>query len=154
MEGICTSGHKHDWEHIVVWVQEGIPKYVAASAHGGYDVRKFEDIMTDGDRPKIVYHKDKHKTHCFRHAKAQDDDVENHKGEWFQGALIGYTGWPDNGLRLKAFTRDWGKAHVAVTDEAFGENLELAKGNFDIGLDTSNIDPNYPTPSCAGSFAQ
>lgn len=29
------GGHRHDWEHVVVWTEGGVARYVAASAHGG-----------------------------------------------------------------------------------------------------------------------
>lgn len=147
---LCWQGHRHDWEHIVVWVEGDTPRYVAASAHGSYDVREFSEIWTDGNRAKIVYHKDGHSTHAFRFAKGNDDEVENHKGKWFQGALLGYTSWPDNALRLKAFTNDWGAANVALTDEMFTENLEKARGP-DVALDTSKIYPDYGPAACASA---
>ncbi|KAL3955876.1 hypothetical protein ACCO45_009895 [Purpureocillium lilacinum] len=63
------KGHRHDWEHIVVWTENGVAKYVAASAHGSYEVRPSKDTPWNGDHPKIVYHKDGSSTHAFRFAQ-------------------------------------------------------------------------------------
>ncbi|KAK4120567.1 hypothetical protein N657DRAFT_579539 [Parathielavia appendiculata] len=34
-----TDGHRHNWEHIAVWVQNGELKFVSASEHGSWNTR-------------------------------------------------------------------------------------------------------------------
>jgi hypothetical protein len=56
------SGHRHEWESIVVWLSENSPDAeflgVAWSGHGGFSTMKAEDIsdseLSDG-RPLIEY---------------------------------------------------------------------------------------------------
>jgi len=145
---IDAGGHRHDWEHIAVWVRDGggqgSAEYVAASAHGKYDIRKASDVRWEGDHPKIVYHKDGGSTHAFRFASPRDDDkVENHKGRWFLGPLVSYLGFPSDEIRDKLFAHDFGGASIAIKDggNAFAHNIEKAKPKgitFDAGLDVGS----------------
>ncbi|SPO05487.1 uncharacterized protein DNG_08174 [Cephalotrichum gorgonifer] len=132
-------GHTHDWEHIAVWVRDGgRPEYVGASQHGNFEVRRAQDVRWDGDHPKMVYHKDGGSTHCFRFATAADDKIENHRGVWFRGALVGYNGFPGGGIREKLEAHDFGKANFALKDASFPNALEKARPAglvFDVNRD-------------------
>ena len=135
-----VGGHRHDWEHIVVFVQGDEAKVVAASAHGDYDTKDAADARWEGTHAKIVYHKDGGSTHAFRFANPSDDKIENHKGVWFRGALVGYeTGFPSVGLRDTLMTHDFGHASIAIKDGGFKRNLDFARNDkvpgFDSGLD-------------------
>jgi hypothetical protein len=135
-----AGGHRHDWEHIAVWVKNDKAEYVAASAHGKYSVKSAKNIRWDGSHPKIVYHKDGGLTHAFRFANAGDDKIENHKGYWFRGALVSYNGFP-NGLRDKLFNHDFGKATMAIPDKHIKSNLDKARPSgitFDTGKDVGS----------------
>jgi hypothetical protein len=76
------GGHRHDWEHVVVWTRNDQIQYVAVSSHGGYKKRAASEVNLDGTHPKIVYHKDGPNTHAMRFAEDGDDNVENHNGRW------------------------------------------------------------------------
>ncbi|EFQ30176.1 necrosis inducing protein [Colletotrichum graminicola] len=120
-------GHINDWEHVVVFVRDGVPEYVSASAHGRYERRAWRDLFADGTHAKIVYHKDGPGTHAFRFAKAADDmRQENHHESWFYGDLIGWNGFPSTAVRDKMTSKSWGKAKIDFTDERFKDSLELA----------------------------
>ncbi|KFH47006.1 hypothetical protein ACRE_021160 [Hapsidospora chrysogenum ATCC 11550] len=151
LEHVCGvgAGHRHDWEHVVVWVQDDQIRYIAASAHGDYDCRPVEDVRMEGDHPKIVYHKGGAGTHSLRFANEDDDGIENHLGVWFQGALVSYNGFPE-GLRDKMIGNDWGSAAIDFSDDRFADALESAKGGReDIGLDTGSDDDSSPgQPEC------
>jgi hypothetical protein len=139
LQHVCGvgAGHRHDWEHIVVWVQGDQAKFVGASAHGNYDVRAAGDIRWDGNtHPKIVYHKDGAGTHAFRFANEDDDNVENDKHAWFYGELIGYFGFPTAEVRDKMLNNDWGDASIDFKDASFSPKLDSAKGGNDIPMDT------------------
>lgn len=131
-------GHRHDWEHIAVWVKDGEgAQYVAVSQHGGYDIRAASDVRWEGDRPKVVYHKDGVSTHCFRFGNEDDDNIENHLGVWFKGDLVSYNGFPGD-TRDKLFDHDFGKANIAIKDSNFSNRLGNAKPDeidFDVNLD-------------------
>lgn len=119
------SGHRHDWEHIAVWVQNNQAKYVAASAHGRYQVSPADKVRWDGTHPKIVYHKDGVSTHAFRFATANDEPPENHYQQWRRSTLVSYNGFPD-GLRDKLFNHNFGGATIAIKDSKFANNLKDA----------------------------
>lgn len=141
------GGHTHDWEHIAVWTANGTAQWVAASQHGGFEVRSASAVRWEGEHPKMVYHKDGGSTHCFRFADAGDETpLENHRGVWFKGDLVGYEGFPSEGVRRKLFTADFGKATLALRDDTFAGNIVRSKYSgipFDENLD-------YPPPGTEG----
>jgi hypothetical protein len=81
--GPACNGHRHDWEHIVVWTKNDQPQYVSVSAHGGFLIKHANNVRWTGTHPKVVYHKDGGLTHAFRFATADDEAIENHRGVWF-----------------------------------------------------------------------
>ncbi|KAK4032300.1 necrosis inducing protein-domain-containing protein [Parachaetomium inaequale] len=140
LANFVDTGHTHDWEHIAVWVSQssGKAEYVAASQHGGFEVKAAADVRWDGEHPKMVYHKDGASTHAFRFANAADDQIENHRGVWFRGALVSYNGFPSTALRDKLFAHDFGSATIAFKDGTFAGAIEKAKPGavtFDVNLD-------------------
>lgn len=143
---LLDVGHTHDWEHIAVWVDaNNEAQYVAASRHGGYQIKAAADVRWDGEHPKIVYHKDGANTHCFRFADAADDAIENAKGVWFRGPLVSYNGFPA-GIRDLLYAHDFGKANIALKDSAFPGNIMSAKPaavTFDAYVDALGS-PGYP----------
>ncbi|MFE9841550.1 NPP1 family protein [Streptomyces goshikiensis] len=124
--GISLGGHRHDWEHVVVWIQGNEAKYVATSAHGDFNIHARDQIRWDGTHPKIVYHKDGLGTHCFRAANSNDEPPENHRGTWQFPALIGWSGYPAT-LRDKLSQADFGSAHFGLKDDSFASHLAKAK---------------------------
>lgn len=123
---IGLGGHRHDWEHIVVWVQDGTVRYVSTSNHGSYTVTPATGVRFEGTHPKIVYHKDGLSTHCFRIATAKDDPPENHKGTWQYPPLVGWNGYPP-GLRDRLVAHDFGSATFGLKDGVFTDRLASAK---------------------------
>lgn len=120
-----------------MWVKDDAVQYVGASQHGEYEIRAASDVRFLDQRPKMVYHKDGASTHCFRFAFVDDDDIENHTGEWFQGPLVSYNGFPGD-IRDKLFAHDFGKATIAIKSDTFSGNLDRAKPDgvdFDTGVD-------------------
>ncbi|KAF9772956.1 hypothetical protein IL306_009294 [Fusarium sp. DS 682] len=133
--------HRYDWEHVVVWAKQGEPQTVAVSCHGDYSSRKVMNvIMAESPaefplpnwnwlpadtptHPKVVFHKDGLRTHCFRFATGADDPVENDKGVWIRGGLLGWLGYKVD-LRDKLAAFDFGKAHLAWhTEKEFTNEL-------------------------------
>lgn len=45
-----ASGHRYEWENVVVWVQDGqdSPSYVAVSQHDGYETKSASDVRFQG----------------------------------------------------------------------------------------------------------
>lgn len=126
VDGSGLGGHRHDLEHVIVWVENDEAKYVSTSAHGDYSTFPANEVQWDGTHAKVVYHKDGVSTHCFRPAGA-DEQPENHYGTWQYPALVSWDNWPDTGLRDKLTSADFGSASLAISDGAFNGNLESAK---------------------------
>jgi hypothetical protein len=126
LPGSSLGGHRHDWEHVVVWVADGTVQYVSTSAHGSFSVHERSVVRFDGTHPKIVYHKDGISTHCFRLATSGDEPPENHRGDWQYPTLVGWNGYPA-GLREKLSTYDFGSANFGLKDGSFASHLAAAK---------------------------
>ncbi|RST19551.1 hypothetical protein E2C00_00915 [Streptomyces sp. WAC05374] len=124
--GSGLGGHRHDWEHVVVWIRDGTAQYVSTSAHGKFSVHGRDRIRWDGTHPKIVYHKDGVGTHCFRAASAKDEPPENHRGAWQFPDLVGWEGYPP-GVRDRLTRADFGSAHFGLKDADFLSLLKKAK---------------------------
>ncbi|KAI1769102.1 secreted protein [Hypoxylon sp. FL1150] len=136
-------GHRNDWEHIVVFVQDDEAKVVAASQHGDYETKAAADVRWDGTHPKMVYHKDGLGTHDFRFANEDDDNIENASGAWFYGDLVSYNGFPTTAFRDELFAYDFGSASIAIKDGSFELQLENARADLVPGFD-STVDDGSP----------
>lgn len=124
--GSSIGGHRHDWEHVVVWVQNNAVQYVSTSNHGSFTISAASSVRFDGTHPKIVYHKDGVSTHCFRLAGSNDEPPENHKGTWQYPPLVGWNGYP-SGVRDKLVAYDFGSANFGLKDANFANHLASAK---------------------------
>lgn len=120
--GPLAIGHTHDWEHVVVWINDDQVKYVSVSQHSGYQVADSSAVRFDGTHPKIVYHKDGISTHDFRFANNNDEPPENATGNWFFPRLVGWEGYPA-GLRDKLMSANFGDATIKITDSTFNSAL-------------------------------
>ncbi|MFI6343961.1 NPP1 family protein [Streptomyces sp. NPDC050560] len=120
--GPAAIGHRHDWEHVVVWTSGDQVRYVSVSQHSGYQVADASSLRFDGTHPKIVYHKDGVSTHDFRFANDNDDPPENATGGWFYPPLVGWEGYPD-GLRDTLMNADFGDATIKINDARFNSAL-------------------------------
>ncbi|GAB0138053.1 hypothetical protein EsDP_00006300 [Epichloe bromicola] len=124
-----ASGHRHEWENAVVVVRqnEDLPRLVSASAHDGYDTREPLRVRFQDGHAKIVYHKNGAGTHALRFANARDEDIENDRGVWMQGALVDWNGFPSIKLRnrmVQAFNGTGTQPKIA--DAHFGAYLAKA----------------------------
>ncbi|MFC3999374.1 NPP1 family protein [Nocardiopsis sediminis] len=124
LPGCC--GHRHDLEHVVVWVRDDQAQYVSASAHGDYDTRPASELLFEGTHAKIVYHKDGASTHAFRFAADHDDPPENHYGEWQYPDLVSWNNFPA-GIRDRLTSADFGSATLDLKDGTFEDALDRAK---------------------------
>jgi hypothetical protein len=120
--GPAAIGHRHDWEHVVVWIQNNQVQYVSTSQHSGWKWYPSSEVRFDGTHPKVVYAKDGASTHFFRLANKNDDPPENVTGGWFYPRLVGWNGYPA-GLRDKLMTADFGEATIKITDSTFDDAL-------------------------------
>ncbi|RGP62534.1 hypothetical protein FLONG3_10183 [Fusarium longipes] len=160
--------HRYDWENVIVWAKQGEPQTVAVSCHGDYDSREVMNVLMaespaeyplpdwswlPADKPthpKVVFHKDNVRTHCFRFAKGSDEPVENDKGVWIRGGLLGWSDY-DPKLRDKLTGFDFGGAHLAWhTEEDFTKQLiksmpQAARDDeFDCAYDDYDLFPGIP----------
>lgn len=122
--------HRHDWESVILWVQNGKAKYASVSAHGGYKTywwRNVPGLNFGSTQARVVYHKDGGGTHAFRLAKADEENhVENSSGKWHRPPLIGWNGYPA-GYRDKLVRADFGRANFPLKDGNFTSNLNKAR---------------------------
>lgn len=123
--GPGALGHTHDWEHVIVWINNNEVQYVSVSQHNTYQVAARSAIRFDGTHPKIVYHKDGISSHCFRFAGSNDDPAENATGNWFYPHLVGWDGYPA-GYRDKLMSADFGSATIKIDDGDFQWALDYA----------------------------
>ncbi|MFF9814871.1 NPP1 family protein [Streptomyces sp. NPDC014006] len=126
LPGSSLGGHRNDWEHVAVWVQDNQVKYVSTSNHGSFTVHAASQVRFEGTHPKVVYHKDGISTHCFRLAGANDEPPENHKHTWQYPPLVGWNGYPP-GIREKLSAYDFGSAHFGLKDASFASHLASAE---------------------------
>jgi len=112
-----------------VFVKDNKVRRVAPSCHKGfYDPTNSPRLQ--GNRPKVVYHKDSGQTHCFRMGREKDEAIENYTGQWYNGELIGYYSWPSVGLRNQAvqpYNANDGP-RLKVEDPWFRDTLRAAMG--------------------------
>jgi necrosis inducing protein (NPP1) len=123
--GWDCCGHRHDLEHVVVWVQNDQAQYVSTSAHGNYSTYPRSQVGWVGTHAKVIYHKDGASTHCFRLA-GMTEQPENHYGTWQYPALVSWDNFPA-GIRDRLVNANYGSASLAIKDGAFNDNLTKAK---------------------------
>lgn len=118
LPGCC--GHRHDWEHVVSWVNQASDRvdYVSRTVHGEVQTYPRSSVRFDGTHPKIVYHKEgAFGSHNFRLANSNDDPPENHYGTWRYPPVVDWNGWPSTALRDRLMTADFGSASIKITDQ-------------------------------------
>jgi len=123
--GWDCCGHRHDIEHVVIWVQNDQAQYVSVSKHGNYDTYPRSSLAWDGTHAHVIYHKDGLSTHCFRIA-GMTETPENYYGTWQYPDLVSWDNFPA-GIRDKLVNADFGSASLAIKDSAFAGNLASAK---------------------------
>lgn len=121
----AIGGHRHDWEHTVVWVYENQVRYVSVSAHGEYLTYPAAAVAFEGTHPKVVYHKDGIGTHALRLA-GRDEQPENHRGSWQYPPPVSWDLFPP-GVRDILTGADFGSATLAIRDGIFEQNLDRAR---------------------------
>ncbi|KAH9907620.1 necrosis inducing protein-domain-containing protein [Xylariomycetidae sp. FL2044] len=147
--GIGGTGHRYDWENVVVWVRQdggdsGGDKaaWVATSAHGKYDVKAGDEILwQDGTHPKIVYHKTAGTTHSMRDADGGDAVAENEDKAWKIDDLVSVE------LRDKMLSHDYGHGDISGYGSNFPQVLKDAMPGEGIDFDpTLDADGSPGTP--------
>lgn len=124
--GPAAIGHRHDWEHVVVWINDNQVQYVSTSQHSGWKWYPRSSVRFDGTHPKVVYNKDGASTHFFRLANTNDEPPENVTGGWFYPRLVGWNGYP-TGLRDKLMNANFGDATIKISDSTFNDALNNSK---------------------------
>jgi Necrosis inducing protein (NPP1) len=127
--GSGLGGHRHDWEHVVSWVNQASDQveYVTTTQHSSQVTYSRSQVRFDGSHPKVVYHKDGLSTHFFRLANSNDEPPENHYHDWRYPPLVGWDGYPSVALRDKLMAADFGSATIKITDGRFESLLNAAK---------------------------
>ncbi|MFI0934887.1 NPP1 family protein [Streptomyces sp. NPDC021019] len=118
VHGSGLGGHRHDFEHVITWVNQGSGQvdYVSTTQHSTVKTYPRSQVRFDGSHPKAVYHKDGPSTHFFRLANGNDEPPENHYGNWRYPPVVDWNGFPSTELRDKLMNADFGSATIKVTD--------------------------------------
>ncbi|MFE3377944.1 NPP1 family protein [Streptomyces anulatus] len=119
VHGSGLGGHRHDFEHVISWVNQGADQvdYVSTTQHSTVKTYPRSQVWFDGSHPKAVYHKDGPSTHFFRLANGNDEPPENHYGNWRYPPVVDWNGFPSTELRDKLMNADFGSATIKVTDK-------------------------------------
>ncbi|KAI0151238.1 necrosis inducing protein-domain-containing protein [Pestalotiopsis sp. NC0098] len=110
-------GHRHDWEGIVVWIDNldsQTIKGLATSAHGDFDVIT-SDFPLDGSRPKIRYYSVWPVNHQLGTTSTKGGEQP----------LIAWDSLTD-AARTALENTDFGSATVPFKDSTFTSNLDKA----------------------------
>ncbi|MEU7871755.1 NPP1 family protein [Dactylosporangium sp. NPDC049140] len=129
LPGISLGGHRHDWEHVISWVNQSTNQveYVTTTQHSSQVTYARSQVRFDGTHPKTVYHKDGASTHFFRLANSNDEPPENHYHNWRYPPLVDWNGWPTTELRDRLMTADFGSATIKINDGRFVPLLTASK---------------------------
>ncbi|GGL06020.1 hypothetical protein Sme01_55980 [Sphaerisporangium melleum] len=129
LPGISLGGHRHDWEHVISWIDQAADRveYVSTTQHSSVVTYARSQVRFDGSHPKVVYHKDGASTHFFRLANGNDEPPENHYHTWRYPPLVDWNGWPSTSLRDRLMTADFGSATIKINDGRFSDLLSRAK---------------------------
>lgn len=128
LNGADAFGHRHDWECVVVFQKQGEerPRYLAASRHGGFSTHPINEVPMDGNRVKIVYHKDGASTHAFRFAKwGEDTEAWGPGNQWDTPALVTMEQM-DKTPRDALWNSQWGRANFPLTNNLIS-NINKAR---------------------------
>jgi hypothetical protein len=127
--GTSLGGHRHDWEHVVSWVDQASNQveFVTTTQHSSQVTYARSQVRFDGSHPKVVYHKDGLSTHYFRLANAADEPPENHYHNWRYPPLVDWNGWPGIALRDTLMNADFGSANIKIKDGSFEYLLGVSK---------------------------
>ncbi|MFC7386071.1 NPP1 family protein [Sphaerisporangium rhizosphaerae] len=129
LPGSSLGGHRHDWEHVISWINQASNQveYVSTTQHSGVVTYARSQVRFDGSHPKIVYHKDGLSTHFFRLANGNDEPPENHYHNWRYPPLVDWNGWPSTALRDRLMNADFGAATIKINDGRFQDLLSRSK---------------------------
>ena len=116
------EGHRHDWEHIIVWTLNDRIFYVTWSAHGGWTTDRDVDVLFKDDTyPLFVYERGPHgyNNHRIRNAVVEDD---TETADWYRAPLLS--------LEMARCDRvsdmlqhDWESAHPELHKDRFSKAL-------------------------------
>lgn len=140
--GDTTSGHRHDWENVVVFVRNDTIRRVVGSVHGKYHHR--DNPLLQDSHPLIVYYKRPMKTHGLRFAKDKDlKKVENHYGKWVISDLIGWDRFPTPKFRNKLSKHNYGMARFHLANKHQSKSLHSAAGKYVPGFNPKDGGEEY-----------
>ena len=119
------TGHRHDWECVVVWVNNPAVANptvlgISTSAHGKFPEKEsgaLKDVMPGTKHPKIKYYQDT--------AVVGTHSVHTTGNEGKYQPIIGWD-FMNNAMRSTLNTVEWGEANCPINDANFNNNLGKA----------------------------
>jgi hypothetical protein len=124
---VFGGGHRHDWEYVAIWTQNGVVTDAGYSAHGDLYNKPVSQVALDNGHVKFVYHKDGLLTHAMRFASSSEAAENPYRRfdvptivSWY--TLRGVT--LDNASMLSRLnTFNYGSASIPMKDSNFLTNL-------------------------------
>lgn len=116
--GVSTGAHRHDWENVVVWVDNpavASPRLLGAAASGHGKYKKTTSPSREGERPKVEYFTSFPTNHELQFTGTLGRDL----------SLIAWESMPE-AARKGLEEADFGKATVPFKESTFKGNLEKA----------------------------
>ncbi len=123
VSGADAFGHRHDWEHTMVWTKNGVMTHGAYSSHGEMTIKPTAELPVNAEgKLKIVYHKDAGLTHALRFAK-NNEVAENPYGEFVTPPIVSWYTLTGNDLsnqimRDKLNSYNYGSASIDMKDSS------------------------------------
>ncbi|WP_233402858.1 NPP1 family protein [Marinomonas transparens] len=125
------SGHRHDWEYVAVWTEDGTVTHGSYSAHGDLTTQPAAELSFEEGHLQIVYHKEGVGSHALRFAKTAEQ-AENPYGRFVTPTIISWyefagEGWNNLVMRTLLDGYDYGSANLPTRESSFLGNLNEFK---------------------------
>ncbi|TMW61898.1 hypothetical protein Poli38472_010961 [Pythium oligandrum] len=126
-------GHRHDFEHAIVWTTNGNVTHGSASTHGRSRTKRARKIPREGQHLKFVYHKASVLTHSMRFAMKHDVEAENSYGRFVLPSVVswytmhGNVSLDNEKMRTLVDHSTFGDAHHPELEGDFVRNLNKAR---------------------------
>ncbi len=124
--GLDPFGHRHDLEHVVVWVNGDQAQYVSVSRHGDYDTYPRSEVGWEGTHAKVDLPQGRRHHALLPAGGDASEQPENHYGTWQYPDLVGWDNFPA-GIRDTLTERRLRRRRLGIKDSAFANNLTEAK---------------------------
>lgn len=123
------GGHRHDWEHVIMWTKDKVPQFMTISDHRG--VREFDlKYSHPGDKWNSNLRNTSGKRYNVRYWRTDGSvstnsfDAITTSDKDFPGEYVHYTNWDQlNSKQKAALAGNWASAVSRIGDNNFAKYL-------------------------------